>query len=89
MSDLAVEMAQPIVMRPGDIFAVISDGIFEAVDREGRQFGAERVIELLSAHHRRSPRRIMEAIRDAVNEFTDARPASDDRTAIIIKRTQE
>ena len=89
MSDLDVEIARPIPMRPGDLFAVISDGIFEAVDRAGRQFGPERVIDLLSVHHHRSPRRIMEALRDAVNAFTDARPAGDDRTAIIIKRKEQ
>ena len=89
MSDLDVEIARPIPMRPGDLFAVISDGIFEAVDRAGRQFGPERVIDVLSVHHRRSPQRIMAAVRDAVNAFTDARPASDDRTAIIIKRTEQ
>ncbi|MCZ6611792.1 MAG: SpoIIE family protein phosphatase [Planctomycetota bacterium] len=89
MRDLEVEIARPILMRPGDLFAVISDGIFEAMDRAGRQFGPERVVDVLSAHHRRSPQRIMAAIRDAVNAFTDARPAGDDRTAIVIKRTEQ
>jgi serine phosphatase RsbU (regulator of sigma subunit) len=43
-------------------------------------------VEVLVRHHRRSPSEILTALREAVDDFAEGRPADDDRTAIIIKR---
>ncbi|MHC4416505.1 MAG: PP2C family protein-serine/threonine phosphatase [Planctomycetota bacterium] len=86
--DLDITIAQSIPMGLGDIFAVFSDGIFEAQDRSGGQFGTDRVIEVLAAHRGASSTRMLGALRDAVAAFTGPRPADDDRTAIIIKRME-
>ncbi len=85
VEDLEIEVADPIVMRGGDIFAVLSDGIFEATDRQDRQFGTDRVIEVIRANHRRSPQQILAALRETLEAFTQGAPAADDRTGIIIK----
>jgi len=87
-SDLGITIGDPIHMSPGDLVAVLSDGFFEAADYEGRQFGVDRVVEVISAHCRQTPGRILTALRDAVATFTEGAPASDDRTAIIVKRTE-
>ena len=75
-------------MSPGDLVAVLSDGFFEAADYEGRQFGVDRVVEVISGHRHQTPGRILTALREAVATFTEGAPASDDRTAIIVKRTE-
>ena len=80
--------AKRIVMGPGDIFAVISDGIFEAADRSGTPFGNDRVIELIRTQHAASATEIITALRAAVAEYAAGVPADDDRTALIIKRTR-
>lgn len=87
IDDLPIEMPEPIVMAPGDIFAVISDGIYEAMDPEDAQFGNDRVIDVVYSNATASPEVILDALRAAVDQFTRGRPATDDRTAIIIKRT--
>ena len=87
-SDLGITIGDPIVMSPGDLVAVLSDGFFEAADYEGRQFGVDRVVEVISAHRHQTPGRILTALRDAVATFTEGAPASDDRTAIIVKRSE-
>ena len=84
--DFKVKIGAPIAMKPGDIFAVISDGIFEATDAAGTQFGNERTIEVITTHHHASPKKILTALREAVDRFTAGAPAADDRTAVIIKR---
>lgn len=84
-SDFDVSIAAPIGMEAGDILAVISDGIFEAADRQGAQFGTDRAVELITAHRAESPQQILRALRNAVAAFTDNAPADDDRTAIILK----
>lgn len=75
-----------IAMNRGDIFAVMSDGIFESTDPENNPFGAERTCDVIGAHKKSSAKDILAAIRESVTEFTHAAPAADDRTIIIIKR---
>jgi serine phosphatase RsbU (regulator of sigma subunit) len=87
LDDLEVPRTEPIRLDPGDVFAVISDGFFEAMNREGAQFGVDRVIEVIQRHQRDSARRILAALRDAVEQFAGGEPAGDDRTVIVIKRT--
>ena len=76
----------PIVLGKGDLFAVLSDGIFEAKNAAREEFGEERVNEVLHQHCARSPREILDALRTALAGFTGAEPQDDDRTAILIKR---
>lgn len=73
-------------MNPGDIFAVISDGIFEASNSDDELFGTDRVVDILKKEKERTPDEIIDVIQDSVNQFTDNAPASDDRTMVIIKR---
>ncbi len=87
LSSLEIPATEPIRMAPGDIVAVISDGLIEAMDADRQQFGVDRTMEVLAANRDRNPTRIRTALRRAVAEFTGSVPAADDRTAIIIKRT--
>jgi serine phosphatase RsbU (regulator of sigma subunit) len=87
VADLEIEVGEPTKMGPGDIVAVISDGIFEALGPSGEQFGTDRVVEVIAAARAGTPGEIIEAVRRAVAEFTGGAPAADDRTGIIIKGT--
>lgn len=78
---------QQIDMEPGDIFAVISDGIYEAVDPQEEQFGTDRVAEIIKAQRNKTAKEISEAVRSATDQYTQNAPPDDDRTIIIIKRT--
>jgi sigma-B regulation protein RsbU (phosphoserine phosphatase) len=87
MEGMDVTLSEPIVMQPGDIFAVLSDGIYEAANASGELFGTERTIEVIRENRDRSADEIMQAIRQAVTDYTHNAPPEDDRTGIIIKRT--
>ncbi len=80
---------EPFVMEPGDIFAVMSDGIYEAENAAQEQFETARTIEVLYRNRHRSAAEISVAIREAVEEFTGGLPANDDRTIVILKRIAE
>ncbi|MHC4764611.1 MAG: SpoIIE family protein phosphatase [Planctomycetota bacterium] len=82
---LDMALGEPIALSPGDIVAVISDGMLEAMDPSGEQFGPDRTMEVISAHRGQRPIRIRAALRRAVAAFSGGAPAADDRTAIIIK----
>jgi len=73
-------------MEPGDVLAVLSDGLLESADPQGEHFGAQRAMEVIAANCQRNPTRIRQALRKAVAEFTAGAQAADDRTAIIVKR---
>ncbi len=74
-------------MNPGDIFAIISDGIYEAVNTEEEQFGTDRVIEIIKQNRNESAKAISKAVRQATDQYTQNAAPDDDRTIIIIKRT--
>lgn len=78
-------MSAPRTLAPGDVVAVISDGVFEARNGVTEQFGMERVMAVIRDHHHASGAEILAALRVAVASFTSGAPADDDRTAIIIK----
>ncbi len=74
-------------MNPGDIFAVMSDGIFEAANPENKFFGQDRVVSILKNSSKGTPVDIINEIRAKVESFTGDVPAVDDRTILIVKRT--
>ena len=75
-------------MRPGDLFAVISDGFFEYQNRAGEQFGDERIGAWLRAVHRSCVNQwTIESLRERIQDFAAGAPQEDDMTLILIRRT--
>jgi len=72
----------------GDVFVFCTDGIFEASNEDGQEFGARRLIEVVHSHRGESARDIVDAIFDAVTSFQQAGPHADDMTAVAIKITE-
>ncbi len=81
-----INISQRLIFEPGDIYAVISDGIYESMNASGEEFGAHRVEEILRQHCKESACGISLVLRQEVDAFTNNAPAADDRTVIIIKR---
>ena len=75
-----------VVMQRGDVFLVVSDGVFEAQNNQGEALGIERVKTLLREHASASPSEISAAIRAELDVHTGGLSAADDRTALVIKR---
>lgn len=74
-------------LAPGDIVAVISDGIFEAVDPDGEAFGVERTVAAIRAQRDAPAHAIRTALLQELSRFTREHPADDDRTILILKAT--
>jgi len=84
--DLRLTVPAPVELARGDVFAVMSDGIFEAADGSGAAFGVARVQDLIRAHRKESPDEILSALRRTVEAFTGGAAPDDDRTGIVLKR---
>jgi sigma-B regulation protein RsbU (phosphoserine phosphatase) len=74
-----------IPLRPGDLFVFCTDGLFEAADRDGQEFGGTRLCEVVRRHREESARAIVDAIFDAVGAFQQPGPQVDDMTAVAVK----
>jgi phosphoserine phosphatase len=88
MRDLAVPAHSPRAMHPGDIFAVLSDGVFETTNADGEQFGIERAVDIIVNHHEGTAGLMVTRLRQALAQFSPGVKSLDDRTAIIVKREQ-
>jgi sigma-B regulation protein RsbU (phosphoserine phosphatase) len=83
---LEIALPEPIRLEPGDIYAVLSDGLFEAKSPQGMEQGTERICNVIRQHREEPAEVISRRIRVATEEFTHGAPPDDDRTIILIKR---
>jgi phosphoserine phosphatase RsbU/P len=72
-------------LQPDDLFVFCTDGIFEAVNPKGAEFGARRLTEIVSKVRNDPARAIVDAIFDAVTTFRDSAAQLDDMTAVAVK----
>lgn len=72
-------------LRPGDIVAGYSDGITEAMDVHGHEYGPERLVDVVR-HERTAPaEQIAETVLTEVDRFSRGGPHEDDRVILILK----
>jgi sigma-B regulation protein RsbU (phosphoserine phosphatase) len=68
-----------------DVFVFYSDGITEARNAAGEQFGMGRLIECLRRHVHLGPQPLVAAIRDATLLFSQPAALADDLTCVAMK----
>jgi sigma-B regulation protein RsbU (phosphoserine phosphatase) len=76
-----------IPLQRGDLFVFCTDGIFEATNPEGTEFGAARLSRIVDEHRDAPARVIVDAIFAAVDAFTGGGPHTDDMTAVAVRMT--
>ena len=69
---------------PGDLLALFTDGITEATNEKGDEFGEERLIAALNEHRHHAAAETLEAIIRVVQEF-GGRDQADDLTLIVAR----
>ena len=75
-----------IVLQPGDALVLYTDGVSEAMNEVGEEFGMDRLAEVLSRTKTRDPKELNEEIFAGVREFVGDTPQSDDITCLTICR---
>jgi len=71
---------------PGDLLLLYSDGVTEAVNLAGEEFGEERLIDLVKSRAGASAAAIVAEIQTAVEQWAAGQPASDDITVVAARR---
>jgi sigma-B regulation protein RsbU (phosphoserine phosphatase) len=72
----------------GEALVVYSDGVSEANNLKGDEFGLERLSAVISKNLSRSASGLRDKVESALSEFTQTAPANDDITLVIVKRKQ-
>jgi sigma-B regulation protein RsbU (phosphoserine phosphatase) len=83
------QQAGPIVLAPGDVLVVGTDGIWEARNDRGEFFGKERFRDVLQKAAAHTADEIGTAVIDGVLQFVGAAPRVDDITLVVIKAKPE
>ena len=76
---------------PGDAFLLFSDGVIEAANEAGEEFGVERMERLLAEGRRAGApaTAMLETLRVAVTVHAGDGPAHDDRTLVVVRVDDE
>lgn len=72
-------------LHPGQIIAIGTDGIWEARNMAGEMFGKARFKDVLRETADRSSKEIMDAVFEAVRDYTEGNRPDDDITLVVIK----
>ena len=82
LADLGYEQAE-VQLSSGDRLLLFTDGVTEAANAEGEEYGEDRLIELVRKNRALGAREVQDAILAAVGEFSRGARA-DDATLIVV-----
>ena len=73
-------------LEPGASLCIFTDGITEALDEDGNEYGLQRLETLWKsiAHHKPEPNEAINSILLDTHDFADGEPQSDDQTIMVI-----
>lgn len=73
-------------LEPNESLIIYSDGVSEANNLKGDEFGMERLTQVVSKNLKSSAAGLRDKIESALSAFTQTAPANDDITLVIVKR---
>lgn len=82
-------LAGEITLDPGDLLLLFTDGVVEAEDPEGREFGVDRLAHLASAVRRLPSAEIVDAVVRETSGYCESADYADDFTLLALKRLPE
>lgn len=74
-----------VTLRPNDVLVIYTDGVTEASDPVGNEFGVGRLCETVRANLSLPPAELLTAIQQAVQEFSAGGEQSDDLTLVVAR----
>ena len=83
-----MELKKTIIpIQPGDVMAMYSNGVIDAEDGSERQFGIERLINLIINNRDLLASEILAAVEKDLMDYSKITPVPSDITLIILKRS--
>ncbi|NND43928.1 MAG: SpoIIE family protein phosphatase [Xanthomonadales bacterium] len=78
--------AATLALEPGDILALISDGVYEYTAADGSQFGEDRVAEVIRTYQDMPMNVLCQLLVKAARAFGGDAPQADDITLVLVRR---
>jgi sigma-B regulation protein RsbU (phosphoserine phosphatase) len=75
-----------VTIETGDCVVLFSDGVADAQNERGEEFGDERVIEIVRASMDQPSDAIVTRVFDAIDRFAGDAPQFDDITILVMRR---
>ena len=85
--ELAPYSTDRVTLKPGDTLVLYSDGVTEAHNVAGDEFGEERMVEVMKQFHHEPASVVLEKLIEAVQAFAHGAEQYDDVTALVVKYT--
>jgi phosphoserine phosphatase len=86
LPELMIDAATEIDMLEGDLFAVPTDGIMEALNTEDQEYGVDRMVDILRNGRTLPLPEMLELLRQDTNTFHEGIEAMDDRSILVVRR---
>jgi len=74
-------------LHAGDLFVLCTDGVFEAMNGDGQEFTAARLLEVVGGLRDQPASRVVEGVFAAVHAWRGETPPNDDMTAVAVRIT--
>ena len=74
-----------VQLYPGDVLVAFSDGITEAMNNVGEEFGEDRLLECINTHRELQPKHLLERVFETVRQFSGGSTQYDDLTALVLR----
>jgi phosphoserine phosphatase RsbU/P len=76
---------ETLQLQPGDVLVMFSDGISEALNSAGEEFGDHRILECVNRNAQANASRTLECLVQTVKGFAAGTMQSDDMTAVVVR----
>ena len=76
---------ETLALEPGDVLVMFTDGVTEALNLAGEEFGEERLLACLDASRQCRPPELLERLLSTVRAFTAGAAQHDDVTALVLR----
>ncbi len=84
-SDSRFSCRREILLQPGQMVVLLTDGITESVAHGGEEFGAQGALQFIAAHRDEPARQIADGLHLEARRFAGYEPQNDDITSVVIK----
>jgi sigma-B regulation protein RsbU (phosphoserine phosphatase) len=74
-----------VSLQPGDLLACFSDGITEAMDREGKIWNESQIERVLLDNRHCSSAELVRKLVQGVDDYIEGREQADDITIVIVR----
>jgi sigma-B regulation protein RsbU (phosphoserine phosphatase) len=79
---------EELMLRPGERVLAFTDGVYETLDPEEREWGLKSLMKTFSESREASPAKTLDTILEGLRAHASGRPLGDDATLLLIERCE-